>query len=595
MGVYRNCQKGAAPRPLSTALKNWLECVSFLTLRVYVKSKSVPHLPDQGYTIQYVFMTPARSAVVERRKNIMLRNLNLQTRLIGAFVMMGLLVFLVAWLGWSSTSNLSQHIETIGKNNLPRIEALLKINEGQTQIESSERALINPELTPAERQDALNRMDKAWQQIQDGFKAYEASTRTSEEDALYQEMLKYWEDWKQEDKALLQINQEFEKLGILNPLALQIELINQGKSNSPEMERAKIASNLLNKLSQQAKVIRVKFLKSEQSTLAVADYNRKQADNAYQTAKNDISKTQVSVLLGMTVGPLTAIILGIALSIAIAKPLDKALKGIINMIVSSSTEIAATIEQQERIAVQQAASVNQTTTTMDELGASSRQSAMQAESALENASHVLNMAAEGSKVVQKTQQGMLTLTEKVGGIAEQVLHLSQQTNQIANITNLVSDLANQTNMLAINATVEAVRAGEQGKGFGVVAREIRRLADQSQQSAAEINDLINDIQNAINKTVMVTDEGNTTLDNSLKLTEGTAETFNHVANAINSVVVSSQQIYLNTKQQALAIEQVVDAMNSLNKGAAEAAIGITQSRIGTQKLNQAALNLRYVV
>jgi methyl-accepting chemotaxis protein len=540
-------------------------------------------------------MTPARSAVVEKRKNIMLRNLNLQTRLIGAFVMMGILVFLVAWVGWSSTSNLSQHIETIGKNNLPRIEALLKINEGQTQIESSERALINPELTPAERQDALNRMDKAWQQIQDGFKAYEASTRTSEEDALYQEMLKYWEDWKQEDKQLLQINQEFEKVGILNPLGLQIELINQGKSNSPEMERAKIASNLLNKLSQQAKVIRVKFMRSEKSTLAVASYNRKQADNAYQTAKNDISKTQVSVLLGMTVGPLTAIILGIALSIAIAKPLDKALKGIINMIVSSSTQIAATIEQQERIAVQQAASVNQTTTTMDELGASSRQSAMQAESALENASHVLNMAAEGSKVVQKTQQGMLTLTEKVGGIAEQVLHLSQQTSQIANITNLVSDLANQTNMLAINATVEAVRAGEQGKGFGVVAREIRRLADQSQQSAAEINDLINDIQNAINKTVMVTDEGNTTLDSSLKLTEGTAETFNHVANAINSVVVSSQQIYLNTKQQALAIDQVVDAMNALNKGAAEAASGITQSRIGTQKLNQAALNLRYVL
>ena len=540
-------------------------------------------------------MTPARLAVVERRKNIMLRNLNLQTRLIGAFLMMGLLVFLVAWVGWSSTSNLSQHIETIGKDNLPSIEALLKINEGQTQIESSERALINPALSQAERQDALNRMDKAWQQIQDGFKGYEATPRTSEEDGLYQQMLKDWEDWKQADREFLLINQEFEKQGILNPLALQIELINQGESNSPEMARAKIASNLLNNLSQQAKLIRVKFIKSENATLAVAASNRKQAENAYQSAQNDISKTQVAVVLGMTVGPLTAIILGIALSIAIAKPLDKALKGIINMIVSSSTEIAATIEQQERIAVQQAASVNQTTTTMDELNASSRQSAMQAESALENASHVLKMAAEGSKVVQKTQQGMLNLTEKVGAIAEQVLHLSQQTNQIANITNLVSNLANQTNMLAINATVEAVRAGEQGKGFGVVAREIRRLADQSKKSAAEINDLINDIQNAINKTVMVTDEGNTTLDNSLKLTEGTADTFNHVANAINSVVVSSQQIYLNTKQQALAIEQVVDAMNALNKGAAESASGITQSRIGTQKLNQAALNLRYVV
>ena len=198
-------------------------------------------------------MTPARIAVVEGRKNIMLRNLNLQTRLIGAFLMMGLLVFLVAWLGWSSTSNLSQHIETIGKDNLPSIEALLKINEGQTQIESSERALINPALGQAERQEALNRMDKAWQQIQDGFKAYEATTLTSEEDALYQQMLKYWEDWKQADQGFLRINQEFEKLGILNPLGLQIELINQGKSNSPEMATANTANNLLNKLSQQAK------------------------------------------------------------------------------------------------------------------------------------------------------------------------------------------------------------------------------------------------------------------------------------------------------------------------------------------------------
>jgi len=525
----------------------------------------------------------------------MLRNLNLQTRLISAFLMMGLLVFLVAWVGWTSTSTLSQHIETIGKNNLPSIEALLKINEGQTQIESSERALINPALSPAERQDALNRMDKAWQQIKDGFKAYEATPRTAEEDALYKQMLKYWEEWEQEDREFLRINQEFEKVGILNPLALQIELIKQGKSNSPEMARARTASNFLNKLSQQAKLIRVKFITSEKSTLAVADYNRKQADNAYQSAQNDISKTQVSVLLGMTVGPLTAIILGIALSIAIAKPLDKALKGIINMIVSSSTQIAATIEQQERLAVQQAASVNQTTTTMDELGASSRQSAMQAESALENASNVLNMAAEGSKVVHKTQQGMLSLTEKVGAIADQVLHLSQQTNQIANITNLVSDLANQTNMLAINATVEAVRSGEQGKSFGVVATEIRRLADQSKKSSDLINDLINVIKNSINKTVVVTDEGKKTLDNSLKLTECTADNFNNVANAINSVVMSSQQIYLNSKQQAIAIEQVVDAMNVLNKGATETASGITQSRIGTQTLNKAALNLTSLV
>ena len=71
-------------------------------------------------------------------------------------------------------------------------------------------------------------MDKAWQQIKDGFKAYEVLPRTSEEDALYQQMLKYWEEWQQEDQELLRINQEFETVGILNPLGLQLNLINQG-------------------------------------------------------------------------------------------------------------------------------------------------------------------------------------------------------------------------------------------------------------------------------------------------------------------------------------------------------------------------------
>lgn len=110
-------------------------------------------------------MSAARITVVEGSRNSMLRKMNLQTRLISAFLIMGLVVFLVAWVGWSSTSNLSQHIETIGNNNLPSIEALLMINEGQTQIESSERALINPALSQAERQQALNRMEKTWQQI----------------------------------------------------------------------------------------------------------------------------------------------------------------------------------------------------------------------------------------------------------------------------------------------------------------------------------------------------------------------------------------------------------------------------------------------
>lgn len=265
------------------------------------------------------------------------------------------------------------------------------------------------------------------------------------------------------------------------------------------------------------------------------------------------------------------------------------------IIASSANEIAASIEQQERTSSQQAASVSETTTTMDELGASSRQSAEQAEAAAAGAQQALKLAEAGTRAVERSQEGMTTLREKVEAISDQILRLSEQTSQIGGISGLVSDLANQTNMLALNAAVEAVRAGEHGKGFAVVSGEIRKLADQSKKSAEKINALVADIQTAINSTVMVTDEGTKTVEEGVKISEETAAAFNGVADAVNNVVLNSQQISLNVKQQAVAIEQVVSAMNSLNKGAQETANGITQIKTGTHQLNESAMQLKVAI
>ncbi|MBP0016352.1 MAG: methyl-accepting chemotaxis protein [Cyanobacteria bacterium SBLK] len=267
----------------------------------------------------------------------------------------------------------------------------------------------------------------------------------------------------------------------------------------------------------------------------------------------------------------------------------------VGTLATSSSQIATTIEEQERTASQQAASMNQTTTTMDELGASSRQSAEQAEAAANAAQQALNLADGGTRAVGQTLEGMNVLKEKVGAIAEQILRLSEQTTEIGSISQLVSDLANQTNMLALNAAVEAVRAGEHGKGFSVVAAEIRKLADRSKQSAQKINDLVNDIQHAINSTVMVTDEGTKTVENNVKVAFETAEAFSGVANAVNNVVLNNQQISLNIKQQAAAIQQVVQAMNAINHGAQESASGIGQTKRGTQKLNEATQFLKEMI
>ncbi len=277
-----------------------------------------------------------------------------------------------------------------------------------------------------------------------------------------------------------------------------------------------------------------------------------------------------------------------------AEGISKKVSQVLSQITASSTEIAVTMEEQERMASQQAISVNQTTSTIDELGASSTATAQQAETVAGGARQARLLAEGGTLAVGKTLEGMSVLKEKVGAIAEQIVRLSQQTSQIGNIAALVSDLANQTNMLALNAAVEAVRAGEHGKGFAVVASEIRKLADQSRKSTEKINALVADIQMAINSTVMVTDAGTKTVEEGSRIAQETAEAFRGVTEAINEISLSTQQISLSAKQQALAVQQVVDAMNALNQVAAETAKSISQVKVGTQKLNEAAHSLKSI-
>ncbi|HEY9692020.1 MAG TPA: methyl-accepting chemotaxis protein [Oculatellaceae cyanobacterium] len=291
-------------------------------------------------------------------------------------------------------------------------------------------------------------------------------------------------------------------------------------------------------------------------------------------------KAQRELLTTILIGTILTALIVSAIAAFLANRATQSINNIIDVVASSSSEIATTVEQQEYTANQQAASVNQTTATMDELNATSRQSAAQAEAAATSARQVLNLV-DSSAVTDESLVTESSLRDKVGQIAEQIIRLSEQMGQIYSITNLVGDIANQTNMLALNAAVEAARAGEQGKGFAVIATEIRKLADQSRKSTERINTLVTDIQKATNTTVIVADEGRKTVDN--------------IVEAINNIALSSTQISLNAKQQSAAIEQVVDAMNTLNRAAIETASGISQTKIGTQKLERAASELKAMV
>lgn len=298
----------------------------------------------------------------------------------------------------------------------------------------------------------------------------------------------------------------------------------------------------------------------------------------------------IAVIVTLVVGSVFVVI-----GIILLKKLVNSILEVVGVVTSFSTQIFSTINEQERITNQQLSSVQETTVTMDELSASSQQSAQQAEGAVFGAKQALIRVEQGTTAIQKALEEMETLKIKVESIAEKIVQLNEQTHQIGSVSDVVSDLSNQTNMLALNAAVEAVRAGEHGKGFAVVASEIRKLSDASQKSSQKINTLVNDIQRMIQTTVVVTEEGTKNVEAGVHVAHQTAQVFSDVSKSMEQIVESSQQIALTSKQQAVAIQQVNEAMNNLTRSANETDLGVNQIKTGSAKLSEATHNLKEVL
>lgn len=514
--------------------------------------------------------------------------MNLQVKLISSFSLMGAIVLVVGLLGWSGTSKLKQHIDIVSENTLPSVIGLWKINEGQTQIQSSERLLLDPEITPSERTEVLQKIAKAWEQIEEGFQEYEGTDQTFEEEKRYRELLLRWASWKEAHEEFMKIEAESNQVNIRNPWEKKLQLLEENQQQPLEFDRVERALNLRSQLDRQQEKKKLLFDDATQQALLVLTINEAVGEETKKRALKDANESLVLVIIALIFGPITALTLGIILSRAITQPLLHA----INTISSSCSQIATAVEEQENIASEQAVSVNETTATINQLGRASDESARQAESSALNAREVFAQSQSGTKAIEQALKGIYLLQETVDSMGDRTLALSDRVTQIGTIAALVTDIANQTNILALNASVEAVRAGEYGKGFAVVASEIRKLAEQSKSSADQINQLAVEIKTAINAAFSVTDEGKKNANHSITLSQEAATAFEKTAEAINEAMNFNKQIALTAKQQAIAVKEAAMAMNSINQGVEQTAVSVVQTRVSIQQLDLVAKGLK---
>jgi methyl-accepting chemotaxis protein len=261
------------------------------------------------------------------------------------------------------------------------------------------------------------------------------------------------------------------------------------------------------------------------------------------------------------------------------------LTGSTGEIVSATTQLAVGTAET-------ATAVSQTTTTVEEVRQVAEVASQKAKYVLDSAQRSVQVAQTGRRSVEETIQGMQRIQEQMGLIAESIVRLSEQSQAIGEIIASVTDLAEQSNLLAVNAAIEAAKAGEHGRGFGVVAQEMRSLAEQSKQATAQVRTILNDIQKATSSAVMATEQGGRAVEAGVKQSDGTGEAIRVLADVISEAAQAATQIAASSQQQLVGMSQVAQAMENINQAGSQNAASTRQAETIAQDLHKLGQRLK---
>ncbi|TAK72830.1 MAG: methyl-accepting chemotaxis protein [Gammaproteobacteria bacterium] len=261
-------------------------------------------------------------------------------------------------------------------------------------------------------------------------------------------------------------------------------------------------------------------------------------------------------------------------------------------IVTTIEEVSHSVNAQSTGASEQASSINQITASLEEIEKSSMQTMDKAKALGEAAEHTREQGQLGLEAVEQSINGMKAVRDKVQAIAQTILDLSNQTQQVGEITAVVNGLAQQLKMLALNASIEAAKAGEAGKGFAIVATEVKNLAEQSEQSTAQVQKILEDIRHATEKAVMVTEEGMKGVDHGTELVEQTGQVVRNLSEVIHDTTIATQQIEAAIRQEGIGIEQITTGMNEIHQVTSSSVEGVKQTTEAINDLVTIAKNLK---
>jgi methyl-accepting chemotaxis protein len=253
------------------------------------------------------------------------------------------------------------------------------------------------------------------------------------------------------------------------------------------------------------------------------------------------------------------------------------LEEVIENLTSASEELSVQVEQSSRGTGDQSARTTEAATAMEQMNASVLEVARNASDVANGADMARGRAQDGAQVVERAMQAIFEVHTQTTAMRESLSKLGRQAEDIGAIMNVIDDIADQTNLLALNAAIEAARAGEAGRGFAVVADEVRKLAEKTMNATKEVGQAIKSIQGGTTDNINIMETASQSVDQATTLAEKAGGALKEIVSLIEDTADKVRAIATSSEEQSSASEQISKTFEEINRISVDTAEAMNQS------------------
>lgn len=519
-----------------------------------------------------------------------------------SFIIVMLFMGIVGWNGISKMNTINENTNEIVTSWMPGVESINSINYLTEHVLSTNvKMIIDPDQSKLQAYQQEN--EKTLEIIDDEFAKYEKSIYLEEDRRNFNELKNYWNEYKQVNSTFVELSKE-------------VDIINGAGANTEKLAKLLKESERL-------------FQKMQQPLNFLVKLNHDGAVKAGEESKEIFSSGQLVTMIIIGVSLILSIVLAVVITRMISLPVQKVshsleqlsagnlalddlhvqnrdeigelaasfnqmktnLRQLIKQVSEGAEQVAASSEELLASTEEVTNGASEVTLHIQELANGSTAAAQTSndasrgmeEAALgiqriaESTSSVSDAAIEttkeadsGNRVIHSVVSQMNRISETVGISATLVKGLGKQSEEIGNITKVITDITSQTNLLALNAAIEAARAGEHGRGFAVVADEVRKLAEQSKESAIQITNLIQHIQQGTGQVIESMERGTEEVKTGVSLIEDAGVSFGRILSSIQHVTSQIQEISAASEQLSASVQEVTASVEDVAETAKHA-------------------------